>query len=296
MNMTLSKRGDYVMRAAIFLASAPAGESRKIREIVADTEVPPAFASQILADLVRAGLATSKAGRDGGYQLSRDPSHISALEIVEAAEGPLAAERCALSEGPCKWESVCPLHETWFEATQHVRELLGATTLAELATRDREISEGTYAPKSTHRRNPLQVEISDSVQIERSAGDVTAALGSSKFDINSLIERAIDDDSRVPGDIIDGALQPIRSAGSNQPKGFQAVWRLRNSDRAFHVEADLEILAVDADRCEANLRVLWHEEAARATAAEVKRRANKIVRAFLREMATSVETEIGVSA
>src|ERR1019366_9874119 len=104
MNMTLSKRGDYVMRAAIFLALAPAGSSRKIREVVANTEVPAAFAPQILSDLVRAGLATSKAGRGGGYQLSRDAATITALEIVEAAEGPLAAERCALGGGPCKWE------------------------------------------------------------------------------------------------------------------------------------------------------------------------------------------------
>ena len=152
MKMTLSKRGDYVMRAAIYLARASASSPRKIREVVAETEVPQAYASQILSDLVQAKLATSKAGRDGGFQLSRDPATISALEIVEAAEGPLAAERCALGEGPCKWDDVCPLHETWFEATQQVRAALTRTTLADLAARDEAIENGTYSSASSHRR------------------------------------------------------------------------------------------------------------------------------------------------
>ena len=129
MNMTLSKRGDYVMRSAIALARAyESGAPRKIREVVADTEVPRTFASQILADLVRAGLAVSRAGRDGGYRLSRPPAEITVLQVVEAAEGSLRAERCALGDGPCRWEAVCPLHETWTKATARARwESAGVT-------------------------------------------------------------------------------------------------------------------------------------------------------------------------
>lgn len=89
MSMTLSKRGDYVTRAAISPAKDfEEGAYRKIREVVAETEVPQTFASQILADLVRAGLATSRAGRDGGYRLERTPGEISVLEVIEVAEGP----------------------------------------------------------------------------------------------------------------------------------------------------------------------------------------------------------------
>jgi Rrf2 family protein len=143
MDMTLSKRGDYVVRSAISLARAfEEGVPRKIREVVGETEVPQTFASQILADLVRAGVASSRAGRNGGYWLARAPEDISVLEVVEAAEGPLHAERCALGEGPCRWESVCPLHETWSEATAMLRQVLAATTLAEVAARDRSIEDG----------------------------------------------------------------------------------------------------------------------------------------------------------
>lgn len=292
MNMTLSKRGDYVMRAAIFLAGAPAGVTKKIREVVADTEVPPAFASQILSDLVRAGLATSKAGRGGGYQLSRDASLITALEIVEAAEGPLAAERCALGEGPCKWDTVCPLHDTWFEATHRVRELLAATTLAELAQRDLQIADGTYSPVGTHRRNPRQTEVRDAVQIERNADQVAATLGSSRIAVAEMVGRSVTEDgSGESGDIeTDGAVQPVRTTGSTSlPRTFQVVWRVRDSEHACHVEADLEVVTIDADRCELRLSALWHQEGGQASASDVERRAQRTIRLFLRELAMSLE-------
>ncbi len=153
MNLTLSKRGDYVVRSAIVLARAlESGSLVKIREVVEQTGVPATFASQILADLVRAGIAGSRAGREGGYRLERAPSEVSVLEVVEAAEGPLRAERCALASGPCHWEAVCPMHETWTAATSALREVLGAVSLAEVAERDRLLEEGRLAvPADSHR-------------------------------------------------------------------------------------------------------------------------------------------------
>lgn len=149
----LSRRGDYVVRSAICLARGyEASETRKLREVVAEMKLPSTFAPQILADLVRAGLATSRAGKDGGYRLTRSPVSISVLEVVEAGEGPLRPERCALGEGPCRWEAVCPVHDTWVAATTALREVLASTTLADLVRRDREIDSGAYlVPAGSHR-------------------------------------------------------------------------------------------------------------------------------------------------
>lgn len=136
-DLTLSKRGDYVVRSAIALARAYDGAGwRKIREVVEETDVPQTFAPQILTTLVRAGLADSRSGRDGGYRLTRSSEVISLLEVVEAAEGPLRPEHCALGDGPCRWDAVCPLHETWRSASDALREALATTTLATLAARD----------------------------------------------------------------------------------------------------------------------------------------------------------------
>ncbi|MHB8451655.1 MAG: RrF2 family transcriptional regulator, partial [Mycobacteriales bacterium] len=178
MNMTLSKRGDYVVRSALCLARGyDSGQSRKIREVVAEMAVPQTYASQILADLVRAGLAVSKAGKDGGYRLARAPETVSLLEVVEAGEGSLHAERCALGDGPCRWDAVCPLHETWRAATTALRDVLAASTLADLASRDRALERGgATIPADTHRHLATSIAVSDRVQIEKNAAEVLDCL------------------------------------------------------------------------------------------------------------------------
>ncbi len=177
--MTLSKRGDYVVRSALCLARAYAsGEHRKIREVVAEMDVPQTFASQILADLVRAGLATSQAGKSGGYRLIRPPEEVSLLEVVEAGEGPLRSERCALGDGPCRWERVCPLHETWGAATTALRQTLAATSLATIAARDQAIERAEYVlPADSHRHGSTLVDIEDWVQVEVPSDAVDQRLG-----------------------------------------------------------------------------------------------------------------------
>ena len=155
MDLTLSRRGDYVVRAALALALAwdGANPNRKLRQLVAEMDLPPTYAAQIMGRLVQASLATARAGRSGGYRLSRDPASITLLAVVEAAEGPLRPARCSLSGGPCHWKDVCALHPSWGRATTALRAALAATTLQMLAQDDRAIAAGRLpVPADSHRR------------------------------------------------------------------------------------------------------------------------------------------------
>ncbi|MGZ4136937.1 MAG: RrF2 family transcriptional regulator [Actinomycetota bacterium] len=141
MDLTLSRTGDYATRAAIALADAwDLGESRTIAQIAEEMALPRTFTPQILGLLQRAGLVEARAGRGGGYRLSRGPAQISVLEIVEAAEGTLKTERCALRDGPCRWDASCAIHSTWVAVSEGVRQRLRSTTLADLAAEDRRLA------------------------------------------------------------------------------------------------------------------------------------------------------------
>lgn len=152
--MALSKRGDYVVRSAIWLARAyRTGRSCKLREVADEMRVPRTFVSQILGDLVHAGLVASSFGAHGGYRLSRRPEEVSLLQVVEAGEGPLGQTRCVQGAVPCPWQPTCPLHETWTAASALLRDTLAKVSLADLAERDRAIELGTYpVPADAHRR------------------------------------------------------------------------------------------------------------------------------------------------
>ncbi len=55
-------------------------------------EMPERFLLQVLRSLVNHGLLKSTRGVDGGYSLARPASEISLLQVLEATDGPLAAE------------------------------------------------------------------------------------------------------------------------------------------------------------------------------------------------------------
>lgn len=158
MDLTLSSRGDYVLRAAIDLAEHwdGAGTYRKIREIAETMDLPLSYTPQILGLLARAGLAEAKAGRTGGYRLARDPSTIPVLEVIEVAEGHLSSRRCPLRGGPCHWEDVCALHPTWVAVSEAIRETLAGVSLAEVADVNRRLARGervvSELPARSHRQ------------------------------------------------------------------------------------------------------------------------------------------------
>ncbi len=158
MDLTLTRRGDYVVRAAISLAAAWDGNGayRKIREIAGEMRLPPSYTPQLLGVLAKARLAEAKAGRDGGYRLTRHPDEISLLQVIEAAEGDLVSRRCPLRGGPCRWDDVCALHPTWSKASEAIRATLAGTSLLEVARVDRHLGEGGKIPlpPAGHRRTP----------------------------------------------------------------------------------------------------------------------------------------------
>jgi Rrf2 family protein len=299
MDMTLSKRGDYVLRSAISLARAfEEGAPRKIREVVDETEVPRTFASQILADLVRAGVASSRAGRNGGYWLARAPEDISVLEVVEAAEGPLHAERCALGEGPCRWEAVCPLHETWSAATAVLRQVLATTTLAEVAARDHSIETGTYPiPADSHRMGPAAVAVADVVHVELEQAVARIRLSRSTHLLGPILDAACSEatrSERPDGPCSEVSLLPATSPTSGEQRRHLLDWKLLAQGGGFVLDAALEIVAVDAERSELRLEGTWRQVPAmppvRLEARELDHLALRTVRSFLRRLAQTLES------
>ena len=152
MKLVPTRRTDYGIRALIFLARSP-GAHAKAGAIGADMEIPVGFLQQVLQELQRARLVTSRSGPTGGYALARPPEAITIREIVEALEGPIEPQECALRGGPCHWEEACALHWVWSSAQAALAERLEAATLAQVAADDAALAAGTAViPPDSHRR------------------------------------------------------------------------------------------------------------------------------------------------
>lgn len=143
MQVVLGSRGDYTVRAVLYLARRPG--RRRRREISEVMEIPDKFLPQILGALVRAGIARSSVGRLGGYELARRAEDVTLREVVEVAEGPIRSQKCILRGGPCYWGEKCAVHDAWLAAETALTERLASTTFAELARADWDIEQQRLA-------------------------------------------------------------------------------------------------------------------------------------------------------
>ena len=154
MQLKLTKRGDYTLRAMIAIASETHTELRQARQIAAEMQIPYKNLTIILAGLVRDGLLNASAGPKGGYSLAQPAADITLLDIIEAAEGPVTINYCVLRDGPCDWQDTCPVHDTWTHTQEALTHHLTTTTLAKLASIDAAIQAGTHQAQTPPHPTP----------------------------------------------------------------------------------------------------------------------------------------------
>jgi len=94
----------------------------------------PAFTSQVLAPLVKAGWVRSDPGPTGGYRLIEPLDRISVLDVIEAIEGPTANGRCVVADRPCDEAGLCALHGPWTRARIELLRGLDGVSVADAAS------------------------------------------------------------------------------------------------------------------------------------------------------------------
>ncbi|MBF0506692.1 MAG: Rrf2 family transcriptional regulator [Nitrospirae bacterium] len=122
--MEITRETDYAIRCVLYLCEKRE-EITMIDEIAREMEVPRSFLAKILQKLARASLVKSFRGVKGGFQLARPPARISLLDVVEAIEGEVAMNLCALDQALCGRSKYCPVHPAWVDIRKDFRKVLG---------------------------------------------------------------------------------------------------------------------------------------------------------------------------
>jgi FeS assembly SUF system regulator len=133
--LRISKLTDYATLILAHLADDATGLFTAV-ELAERSHVGVATVSKVLKELQRAGLVVSTRGAHGGYTLARPASTISAAEIIDAVEGPVALTECASHAGLCDLESSCRVGHSWQRVNAAIRRALGEVTLTQLTGRD----------------------------------------------------------------------------------------------------------------------------------------------------------------
>jgi Rrf2 family protein len=129
LDMRLSARADYALRAAIELASSSATGHVTADKLAKAQEIPGKFLEAILTQLRRGGLVRSQRGPDGGFWLARPASEISLADIIRAIDGPLVGVRGERPENLGYIGAAEPLQTVWIALRANERAILEDVTL-----------------------------------------------------------------------------------------------------------------------------------------------------------------------
>lgn len=130
--MQITRETDYAVRCVIHLAETDK-EVVMVREIALESEIPKSFLAKILQKLSKGGIVQSLRGVKGGYQLAKQPSEISLLDVLEAMDGPCSMNICAIDKERCNLSATCSAHPLWVEVRKDVEARLRKWNFATLS-------------------------------------------------------------------------------------------------------------------------------------------------------------------
>ena len=128
--LRITKITDYGFILLAHMAKQDRDLLHNAKDLSSEIGVPLPTVSKVLKILTQGGVLQSHQGSKGGYSLSRSASEISAAEIIEAVEGPVAITECSSAEG-C--ERNCDVSTSWQQVNRVVIGALEGLTLSDMA-------------------------------------------------------------------------------------------------------------------------------------------------------------------
>ncbi len=133
--LRMGKLTDYATVVLASLAQDPT-RRRAAAELAERTRLSQPTVSKVLKGLQRAGMVISSRGSQGGYRLARDPELITAAQILDVFEGPIAITECSGASSQCGIERLCRVGGAWQRINAAIRRALEDVTLQQLAGLD----------------------------------------------------------------------------------------------------------------------------------------------------------------
>lgn len=130
--LKLSKKSDYGLIAVRHLARRRPPRACNTKEIARTYGIPVELLAKILQKLAKNGLLVSQHGAEGGYALAKDPSSVTAFDVIRAIDGPLFITSCVTTRGECSQASRCTVREPLSKVNQIIAQALSSVTISSL--------------------------------------------------------------------------------------------------------------------------------------------------------------------
>lgn len=130
--LKLTKKADYGLISLKHIAVHGKDRPASTKEMSEAYGIPVPILSKVLQRLVREGFLISEQGANGGYRLARDPSRITALEVIRAIDGPVLLTNCFSGRDECEISESCNVREPLRRVHERIQQVLEGITIADL--------------------------------------------------------------------------------------------------------------------------------------------------------------------
>jgi len=144
--MQITRQADYAVRAVLYLAQLGPGGHATTAQIAREQKIPMTFLAKIVSQLSAAGIVRATRGAHGGVTLARSADDVSLLEIVEAIDGPICLNECALNPETCPLSENCAVQSVWCEAQAALVRRLAQTKFGQLVKTDKPLVSAHLQP------------------------------------------------------------------------------------------------------------------------------------------------------
>ena len=139
--MRIPMKVDYGVRALVELAMHYGEGPVQTAEIAYRQGIPEAYLDQLMTTLHKFGFVSSRRGPQGGHRLANQPSDINLAMVMKTLDGNTSPLDCLINPDDCVFSDSCAQQEVWKSVEEAIQGLLSNITLAELAQRQRDLSE-----------------------------------------------------------------------------------------------------------------------------------------------------------
>ena len=129
--LKLSKKADYALIAVRHLATHPGDASSS--DIAEAYGISAPLLAKVLQRLARHAVVKARHGSSGGYQLARPARDISALDVINAVDGPVVITSCVTNHGACDQSSTCTVREPLRRVNESIAQVLRSVTISQMA-------------------------------------------------------------------------------------------------------------------------------------------------------------------
>jgi FeS assembly SUF system regulator len=131
--LKLSKKADYGLIAVKHLATRGVEAAQSAADIAEVYGISAPLLAKVLQKLARGGLVTAQHGSAGGYRLAKNPSDISALDVISAVDGPVFITSCTTTRGKCFQSPKCTVREPLRRVNESIMHVLSTVSISQMS-------------------------------------------------------------------------------------------------------------------------------------------------------------------